>query len=310
MSKYTDDQKKFLDQKFNIKGRILFPNLLSLKRKVTAEDREVYDVQFAFFAHENPQVMQALAMWKQQATQIFHAGVNPVVLIDPIKDFNTYVNQKGTANPEHLRGQLWVNASTGRDFPPQVVKQIPGIGLVKMQAGVDEAEVYSGRNAIIAISFWPMIPKPGDKNQKRGFSVNVNAVLLQEGGDKVGGSPSVDVNQVFGSFIQDMGMAPQFGAPGAFNGQPAQAPAPMQQPYQQPTQHPHPQYPAQQPMQAPVQQPYQQTYQAPYQQPAQPMQPLQPMQAPAQPAWPPAAAPAPVQNFAPNQFNPNGQGQY
>lgn len=229
---YTDEQKKFLNQKFTLKGRILFPNLLTTKKKSKPEDRDIYDVQFAWLPQENGQTMQQLGQWIQHATAMFHQGCNPAALQQPIKDFNTYIRQDAKPNPEYLRGQLWVNASTGKDYPPQVVKQMPGVGLVRLKSPEDDAEVYSGRNAVITISFWPMIPKPGSANQKRGFSVNVDAVLLLEGGEVVGGATSVDVNQVFGAFVQDMGMAPAFNQFGnnAAPAQPAAAPAWSQQP--------------------------------------------------------------------------------
>jgi len=218
-SKWTDEQQKFLNQTFTIKGRILFPNLLVAKAK-EAGKRELFDVQFAWNPSENAQIMQQLMAWYGSAIQMFHTGLNPAALLNPLKASGVpgmpeYQRQDAKPNPAHLHGLMWVNASSGKDFPPQVVKQSP-MGLIKLTAA-DEAEVYSGRNAVINISFYPIIPQPGAANQKRGFSVNVNAVLLLDGGDKVGGSASVDVNSVFGGFAQDMGMAPAFGSPAAFN---------------------------------------------------------------------------------------------
>jgi hypothetical protein len=206
----TEEQKKFFNKQFALKGRILFPHLL--KPKVKDNGREVYEVQFAWRPEENATMMQQLMQFMQQATQLVHPGINPLALIQPIKDFNTYVKQNGAPNPEYLRGQLWVNASTGLERPPHVVKQSP-MGLVKLGAG-DEAELYSGRNAVVAIGFWPMLPKPGTPVQKRGFYVNLEAVLLQDGGERIGGGGSnVDINQVFGAFASDMGLAPQPGLP-------------------------------------------------------------------------------------------------
>lgn len=330
MSKqYSDDQNKFLNQKFTLKGRILFPNLLTMKKKTKPEDRDVYDVMFAWFPQENAQTMGLLSQWLQHATAMFHQGCNPAALQQPIKDFNTYVRQDATPNPDYLKGQLWVNASTGKDYPPQVVKQVPGMGLVRLKSPEDDAEVYSGRNAVITISFWPLFPKPGAQNQKRGFSVNVDAVLLLDGGEVVGGAPSVDVNQVFGAFVQDMGMAPAFGQFGQAPAQPAQQPvqhqAPAQpawnQPAQQPVQHQAPaqpawNQPAQQPSNLPpMGQPAAPAWNGQGQMAAPPMGPQggqQPMQHQAQPSWPPAApaqqGPAqPAWNGQPTNFGPNGQ---
>lgn len=227
-SQWTDEQRAVINQKFTLKGRILHPNLLKLKKKNKPEDRDIFDVQFVWNPMENGQATQNILQWIQQATSVFHQGINPIALINPLKasgvqGFPEYVRQDGRPNQSYLQGCLWVNASTGREFPPQVVKSVPGMGLVRLTEN-DNAEVYSGRNAAITISFYPIIPKPGAVNQKRGFSVNVDAVLILDGGEVIQGSAAVDVNAAFGSFVQDMGMTPNFGGFG--QAQPAQQ-APM-----------------------------------------------------------------------------------
>lgn len=322
--KFTEEQTKFFRQEFNIVGRILFPNLLQLKKKDKPEDRDVYDVQFAWRPEQNPMVMAAINAYMQQAIPMAHQGINPAILIPPIKaskvqGYPEYLKQNGQPNPDYLAGHLWVNASTGKDHPPGVFKNIPGVGLVRLTEA-DAADVYSGRNAVICISFWPMIPDPTSRNQKRGFYVNVRAVLLQEGGDQLGGGSQVDPQAVFGSFMQDMQSAPAFGQYGQA---PAAAPAigPAGQPAgygHAPAAHVPPMAPQGAPQWGQPAPQVQQPYAAPAPAPAwgQPAPaPAAPM---AQPQWPPqsathaAPAPAPYPGapgpYAPN-FNP-GHGQY
>lgn len=194
----SNDPKELFKQTFTIKGRIFHPNLLKTRAKQNG--REVYDVMFVWKGEENPQVMQALGQFLQNATSIVHPGLNPVALVNPLKKYETYVRQDGKQNPDYLKGCYWVNAATGKDIPPQVVDKFTN-------PVMSEAEVYSGRNAVINISFYAIIPQPGAQSQKRGFGCNVNAVMLQDGGEREGGGSSVNVNQIFGGFVSDMGNA-------------------------------------------------------------------------------------------------------
>jgi hypothetical protein len=83
------------------------------------------------------------------------------------------------------------------------------MGLVNLTPN-DEAEVYSGRNAAINISFYIIQPKQGVASGKRGFGLNFNAVMLLDGGDRLGGSYTpADANAIFGGFVQDMGPTTQ-----------------------------------------------------------------------------------------------------
>lgn len=204
----TEFNKEFQKKTFNIVGRIFHPHLLETAPKSKPEDREVYNVMFAWLQNDpvNAKVLAEINAHLQNGVANAHAGINPAALINPIKKFETYVRQDGKPNASYLNGYAWVNAATGKDIPPQVVKETP-MGLVQVTKA-DSAEVYSGRNAVINISFYIITPKPGAANQKRGFGVNVNAVLLKEGGTKEGGGGvKVDINQVFGSFQSDMGLS-------------------------------------------------------------------------------------------------------
>lgn len=202
-----EQQKDYFKKTFTLQGRIFHANLLRPIAKKDSNgvpsDRETYDVQCVWAMNSNPQVMQEINQFLQHAGQSIHAGVDPRVLVMPIKRFDTYLRQDGRPNPPYVNNCYWVNASTGKDFPPQVV------GMDRMPV-MSEAEVYSGRNALFNISFYAMQPKQGSRSQKRGFGVNINAVMLMEGGQREGGGVSVDINQVFGNIQADMGVG--FGA--------------------------------------------------------------------------------------------------
>jgi hypothetical protein len=132
----------------------------------------------------------------------------------------------------------------GPQFPGQFINLCPQ----------DEAEVYGGRNAVVQISFYAQIPKPGDENQRRGFGVNFHAVMLQEGGERVAGgdgASNVDVAQVFGAFAGDMGMGGQQAPAQNFNN------PPQQNNFQNPPAQNYQQAPQQNFQQAPAQQNYQ-----------------------------------------------------
>lgn len=195
--------KTFTHRKFTLKGRIFHPNLLAPKK--TQNGREVFDTMFAWDKNDpaNAKVMQEINAHLMSG-MVAHQGFNPAALQNPIKHFDTYIRQDGKPNAAYLKGLNWCNPSTGVDYPPPVVKRGP-MGLVNVNQN-ETAEVYSGRNAAVSISFYVMIPKAGAANQKRGFGVNIDGVLLLDGGDKEGGAAGINVDQVFGSFLSDTGV--------------------------------------------------------------------------------------------------------
>lgn len=190
----TPEQKReFFKPTFTLKGRIFYPNLLTAKAKKEG-GREIFDVMFGFDPKDpaNAASIAAMGDFMGKAKNQFHPTVPVQFWVNPIKKYETYVRQDGKPNPEFLKGLSWFNASTGKDFPPVVVDQ-------HRQPIMNPAEVYSGRNAVINVSFWAI------DNEKKGLSMNVHAVMLLDGGDKVatGGAPAVNVNQIFGSFAAD-----------------------------------------------------------------------------------------------------------
>lgn len=238
-------KQPFYDTSFTLKGRIFHPNLLKTRTRTTPKgSREVFDVMFAWNPAEpaNQMAFGQLMQFIETQKGICFPGIDPRALVNPIKAFQVqgftdYVKQDYSPNPEYLRGHLWINAETGSDRAPMVVME-------NRQPVMSDAEVYSGRNAVLNFSLYPMLFDPQDRQKKIGFGVNLTAVMLLQGGDREGGKVQVDVNKVFGNFAQDMGMAPQFGAPGQFNAPGAQAPqqnfqappAAPQQPWGQPPQ--------------------------------------------------------------------------
>jgi hypothetical protein len=190
-------QKEFLKQTFTLKGRIFHPNLLTPvpKDKDKPDSPLKYNVMFAFKAEDNQQVLAQLGDFLGKAKEIFHPSIPMQFFSNPLKKYETYMRRDGKANPDYLKGHYWVNASSGKDFPPTVVG-------MDRQPVLNAAEIYSGRNAVVNIGFYSFT------GQQNGLSTNVNAVMLLEGGEKEGGgAASVDVNKIFGGFAADMGAA-------------------------------------------------------------------------------------------------------
>jgi len=276
----TEQEKQFFKQSFTLQGRVFHPVLLSPRAKRENEQPK-FSVMFAWLKNSqvNAETMQKITQFLEAAKQTFHPGIPRI--IEPIKDFDTYQREDGKGNPEYVRGHFWVNASSGEKFQPVVVDQA-------RQPVMNEADIYSGRNAVMNITFYNM---NGQKGGKRGIGVNISAVMLLEGGAAEGGAAQVDPNTVFGNFQADMGLAQQGNTSMAQNGQVApQAPA-QNNPYQAAPQAPAPQHnpyaqvpqanPA--PQAAPAPAPQYQPPQAPAQTPQAPAQnnPFAP-QAPAQ----------------------------
>lgn len=189
-----EQQKEFFRKNFTLKGRIFHPNLLVPKAREEGK-RETFNTMFAWEQNSNPQVMKELNAFLMKAKELFHPSVHIQAFVNPIKKYETYIRQDGKPNPDYLKGHYWLNAQSGKDYPPPVVDQT-------RQPIMNEAEVYSGSNAVINVSFYNI---DGSKGGKRGLGCNVNAVMILEGGEKISsGGAQVDVDKIFGGFASDM----------------------------------------------------------------------------------------------------------
>jgi len=208
-----DQQKAFLRQTFTLKGRIFHPNLLVAvpKDKDKPDSPLKFNTMFAFKAEDNQAALQQLAEFLGKAKEIFHPSIPMQFFSNPLKKYETYLRRDGKPNPEYLKGCYWVNASSGKDYPPQVVD-------ANRQPLINPAEIYSGRNVVANIGFYSFT------GQQNGLSTNINAVMLLEGGNKEGGgSATVNVNDIFGSFQADMGIQPNSGSSAPNSGSSAPA---------------------------------------------------------------------------------------
>lgn len=277
-----DQQKEFFNKTFTLQGRMFFPHILQPQPQTPDEvargKMPKYKMQFAWPKNSNAQTMQALGAFINEAKEKLHAQIPWEHFVNPVKDFDTYRRQDGKPNAEFLRDHYWLNPATG--FAPVVVGP-------DRQPVVNPADVYSGRNCVVQISFYNLTGKNKDGTAgKRGLSTNIHAVMLLEGGAPEGtGVPTVNPDEVFGNFAIDSGLiqqggqapapgqAPSFGNPAG--PQQGQVPNPNQQ-YQH----------GQQPAQGPQGQPggYGNA-------PAQPAQGQPPFGAPAQPQQAPAQGP-------------------
>jgi hypothetical protein len=195
-----EQAKEFFRQSFTLQGRIFHPNLLQAKAREEGK-RETFNVMFSWDQTSNTQTMQALNAFLQKAKEIFHPSVPMQAFVNPVKKYETYMRQDGKPNPDYLKGSYWLNAQSGKEFPPPVVDKT-------RQPIINEAEVYSGRNAVINVSFYNI---DGAKGGKRGLGCNVNAVMLMDGGEKISGGVTRDIDKIFGGFAADM--SPQDEAP-------------------------------------------------------------------------------------------------
>lgn len=198
-----EQQKEFFSKSFTLQGRMFFPHLLQPKQ--TPEDaaagkKPKFKLMFAWPKTANQQVMNELGAFINQAKESLHTNIPWEHFVNPIKDYDMYRKQNGQPNPDFTKGCYWVNAST--IFQPTLVG-------ADRQPVMNDAEVYSGRNCVINISFYNI---DGTNGGKRGLGTNVNAVMLLEGGaHEGGGAEPVDPNVVFGSFQVDTGLMNQGG---------------------------------------------------------------------------------------------------
>lgn len=244
---------KLRSTNFTVQARILHPKLFVPEAKIIngQPGKPKYSAMVVVPKQPTQSSVQQMQAFIQEMQMLLHpqlAQSAPQHLVQPLKDHDTYVRQDGKPNPEYTKGCFWLNAASGEKFQPVVVD-------MNRQQVLNEAEVWSGRNAAVNISFYPIM---GENGGKRGLGVNLNAVMLLEGGEQVVAGGGVSADEAFGNFQADMGIMSQGGQAPA-----PQAPAPQaqqwpQNPAPQPQAQPNPwnpQNPAQPQQQAPQGQP-------------------------------------------------------
>lgn len=187
----TEQEKALWYQKFTLQGRIFYPTLL--QPEANRNGRVQYSTLFAWKFNSNDAETKRIGAFLAQIKAQYFPSIPDLYFLNPVKKWGQYVRQDGRPNHEFLKDSYWINLSSGVDFPPTIVDKF-------RNQVVDKAEVYSGRNAVVSLSFYKT-----DK-EKKGAGANLNAVMLLDGGDKEGGSVSINLNEVFGAFAQDMGV--------------------------------------------------------------------------------------------------------
>jgi len=210
----------FYDKKFTFQGRVFFPDLLQPKARKPGE-RLKYSAMFSWPMNspQNAAMTAQVGAFLAESKQKFFPTIPDQYFVNPIKKWGVYQRTDGKPNHAFLKDSYWINLSSGDQFPPLIVDH-------NRQPLMDPAKVYSGMNAVVSFSFYALT------GEKKGLSANLLAVMIMPGGEKEGGIPQVDVNQVFGSFAADMGIAQPVAAPAGTVTWPPTAPAQPAQPQQ------------------------------------------------------------------------------
>lgn len=189
---YNEKEKAFWYQRFTLEGRVFYPNLIEPK----ANDAGVlkFGCLFAWKQGSNQNETQRIGQFLAQAKAENFATIPDAYFVNPCKKWETHQRMDGKPNAEFLRGHYWLNLSSGLQYPPPIINK-------QMQKVIDKAEVYSGRNCVVNISFYKI------DNNKKGVGTNILGIMLTEGGEKEGGSAELNIQEVFGSFAQDMNRA-------------------------------------------------------------------------------------------------------
>lgn len=186
-------------KKFTLKGRIFYPKLVEPEEGQNGNKK--YKVLFAWPAGDASQqaVIEQIKAFLREGKQKFFANVPDQFFNVPVKHYDTYQRQDGQPNAEFLKDCFWINASSGEKFKPKVLDR-------NKQEVLDPAEIYSGRNAAVSIGFYGW-----SYQGKSGIGCNLNAVVLLEGGEQEGGGNDINVDEAFGSFLQDQSTGGDFG---------------------------------------------------------------------------------------------------
>ena len=188
----SDEKKKFFwNRQFNLKGRIVYPNLFEPRDGLNNGPKK-FSTAFMWLKEENKEVFQEMVgMIKEYKAKYFpkHPG-----FVVPFKDENSK-KQDGSDHPEFFDGHYWFNASSNVDYPPKVFD-------VNKKEIIDPTGVHSGRNAIINVSMFAY-----EVHGKVGVSINLRAVVVLSGGEPVGGGGSIssgDIDKMFADVKYDV----------------------------------------------------------------------------------------------------------
>lgn len=188
-----DEVKKkfFWNKQFNLKGRVVYPNLFTPKDTM-GTGKAKFNTAFMWPKEENKEAFsEMVGLIKEYKTKYFPTHPNFII---PFKDENAR-KQDGSPHPDFFHGHYWFNATANPDFPPKVMNA--------NKEDVSEAEgVHSGRNAIINVSLFSY-----EFKGKVGVSVNVRAVVVLSGGEPVGGGGAVstsDIDKMFSDVKYDV----------------------------------------------------------------------------------------------------------
>lgn len=221
MNQQVLDEKAFKRKNFTLRGRIFHPNLFEPKGSRLSPDKPKYSVLFAWEMGSQAQQTQEVINLLTLARQTFLGTIPEAVVKMPVKTWGQSLRTDGKPQAQYLKDCYWMNCNANPTFKPAVVDSTN-------QPIIDPSMVYSGVNALVNFSFWVF-------NQgSHGISANLNAVRIEQGGDKeVGGGVSAE--EAFSSFMGETMQQPGQAAPNAFAApvaQPVYA-APVAQPIAQ-----------------------------------------------------------------------------
>lgn len=184
------DSKEFRKVHFQLQGRIFYPKLLKPEFNKD-KNKSQYSVMFSWPIGDPKQVaqMKKIEQHLAQAKAAFFKTIPVSNLQLPIKTWGKYVKKDGTPNSPFLQDCHWMNLASNESFAPIVIDS-------DKNAVLAEAELYSGRRAVVDFSFWEYA------NKNFGISANVYAVMLQDGGDRVA-TGGVNVDEAFKHFVSD-----------------------------------------------------------------------------------------------------------
>lgn len=179
---------RFRGKEFMLKGRMIFPNLL--KPKADGNGRLKYSMQFFWKDNCKRNAPIVEQMEKLISTHKQEWYPNHPNFINPIKHYDTYVKQDGSANPTYLKGHHWIHASSNKDFPPAVFDH-------NKKRIVDGAELTDGRECLVTVQMYPY-----NFQGKVGVAISPRAVILLPGGEVPYGNEPVDPDVLFSEDVE------------------------------------------------------------------------------------------------------------
>ena len=185
-------------------GRLMFPKLVNPEaNKNNPNGRKTYSAVIVFpmqLTDMNRKSVEHFNQLKQQFKQIWCPMVPEHAYTKALKNIQECPVQEnsGKPHPEFYQGSFWINANSGEDRKPQILKKVNG---QLREVDANDPDLYFGQKVIACVTLYPIGTDPNNPQSRKGLSANLKGILIVGGGERIEASgQTFDGAQAFANF--------------------------------------------------------------------------------------------------------------